>query len=54
VNDQDKEPKYVAPLCPSCGKPLVKGGGFCRECLDRGLGPCEACEGLPLDIEEEP
>jgi predicted amidophosphoribosyltransferase len=40
-------------LCLACGKPMTKGAGFCRECAERGLGPCEACEGLPLlDVEE--
>jgi hypothetical protein len=40
-------------LCIGCGKPSTKGE-FCRECLDRGLGPCEACEGLSLlDVEEQ-
>jgi predicted amidophosphoribosyltransferase len=40
-------------LCIGCGKPMTKGTGFCRECAERGLGPCEACEGLSLlDVEE--
>jgi len=41
------------PLCLGCGKPMMKGTGFCHECVDRGLGPCEVCEGLPLDEVEE-
>jgi len=38
-------------LCVACGKPIAKGN-YCRDCVDRGLGPCEACEGLSLlDVE---
>jgi predicted amidophosphoribosyltransferase len=41
-------------LCLACGKLMTKGAGFCRECVDRGLGPCEACEGLSFEnLEEE-
>jgi hypothetical protein len=46
-------PKPPLQLCLGCGKPSP-WGGFCRECLDRGLGPCEACEGRALlDVEED-
>jgi hypothetical protein len=38
-------------LCVICGAPIVTGI-HCSQCIDRGLGPCEACEGLPLlDVE---
>jgi hypothetical protein len=40
-------------LCATCGKPIARGL-HCVECIDRGLGPCTACEGASLlDIEEE-
>jgi hypothetical protein len=42
MSEKDKGPTPL--LCIGCGKPSTKGE-FCRECLDRGLGPCEACEG---------
>jgi len=38
-------------LCVICGAPIVTGN-YCGQCIDRGLGPCEACEGLSLlDVE---
>ena len=37
--------------CIICGEPILKGN-YCRQCVDRGFGPCEACEGLSLlDVE---
>jgi hypothetical protein len=51
MHDQDKKRKPRL-LCIACGKQIVNGH-YCSECADRGLGPCEACEGLPLaDVEE--
>jgi hypothetical protein len=50
MRDQGEKPKL---LCVVCGKPTAKGN-YCSECTDRGLGPCEACEGRSLlDVEEE-
>jgi hypothetical protein len=54
MNDQDKRPiaERIALQCVACGKPIIKGN-YCNECVDHGLGPCEACEGLSLlDVEE--
>jgi hypothetical protein len=52
MNEQEKGPEHVASRCLGCGRPLIKDG-FCRECSERGLGPCEACEGLSLlEVEE--
>jgi len=33
--------------CITCGKP-IPSGCHCGECVDRGLAPCTACEGLSL------
>jgi hypothetical protein len=49
MTEPEKSPPQL--LCVACGKPIAKGT-YCRECVDRGLGPCEACEGLSLlDVE---
>ena len=50
------EPEKQQPkphlFCVACGNPIARGN-YCMECVDRGLGPCEACEGLSLlDVEE--
>jgi hypothetical protein len=51
MHEQDKKPE-LRLLCVVCGKPAAKGD-YCRECIDRGLAPCAACEGLSLaDVEE--
>jgi hypothetical protein len=43
----------VPLLCVSCGRPIAKGL-HCAECVNRGLAPCEACEGLSFeDLEED-
>jgi hypothetical protein len=51
MHDQDKKPEPRL-FCLACGKPIINGL-YCIVCTDRGLGPCEACEGRPLaDVEE--
>jgi hypothetical protein len=51
MNDLNQKPEHTALLCVACGKPIAKGN-YCHECVDRGLGPCEGCEGRSLlDIE---
>jgi hypothetical protein len=53
VSNQTPTTERVVLLCVACGKPITKGN-YCNECIDRGLGPCEACEGRSLaDLEEE-
>jgi hypothetical protein len=54
MTDTTKKPAAELPvLCVGCGQPIAKGN-YCSECVHRGLGPCEACEGLPLlDVEED-
>jgi len=53
MSDQDKTPEHIALLCVACGKSIARGN-YCNECVDRGRGPCEACEGLSLlDLDEE-
>jgi len=55
MSDHNKKPvvERVALRCIACGK-LIAKGNYCRECVDRGLGPCDACEGLSLlDVEED-
>src|SRR5262249_336859 len=39
--------------CIACGREMGRGD-HCSECVARGLGPCEACEGASLfDVEED-
>ena len=41
-------------LCIVCGAPAMPGNHHCVQCIERGFGPCEACEGIPLlNLEEE-
>jgi hypothetical protein len=49
----NQKPERVVLLCLVCGKPTA-GGHYCDECVNRGLAPCEGCEGRSLaDVEEE-
>jgi hypothetical protein len=55
MSDHNPKPptEHTPLLCVACGKPIAKGN-HCTECVNRGLGPCEACEGRSLlDVEEE-
>jgi hypothetical protein len=39
-------------ICIVCGASITKGN-YCSQCIDRGFGSCDACEGMSLlDIEE--
>jgi len=40
--------------CVVCGALTKIGNHHCAQCIERGFGPCEACEGISLpDVEED-
>jgi hypothetical protein len=52
TTEQENIPKAIR-RCVICGTPITKNN-HCGECVARGFGPCEACEGLSLlEVEED-
>jgi hypothetical protein len=51
---ESKKPRDIPLLlCIVCGAPVMPGNHHCAQCIDRGFGPCTACEGIPLEVEED-